>query len=307
MNRRVAIIGVPSSAGAHWPGQEKTPYALRRAGLLDRLDTEGFEVMDLGDLAEVLCRLHPEERRHQNLTAVADVARQVADRVAAARKMGALPLVIGGDCTITVGAVSGFLETTNSLGLIYMDGAPDLNSPKDSPTGILDSMGVTHLLGEGARELSGIGPTDPLLREEDIVLFAFHPNNLNPAEARSLAERAIHELPVTEFAGQVSGAARQALSFLDGHDELLVHFDVDVIEFVDFPVANFPQYNHGVTLAEAMEALEVFAGSPRLAGLVVTEFNPDRDLDGLLAQRFTQALADALSAGEGKAGRRGSA
>ena len=114
MNRRVAIIGVPSSAGAHWPGQEKTPYALRRAGLLDRLDTEGFEVMDLGDLAEDLCRLHPEERRHQNLTAVADVARQVADRVAAARKMGALPLVIGGDCTITVGAVSGFLETTNS-------------------------------------------------------------------------------------------------------------------------------------------------------------------------------------------------
>ena len=37
MVRQIGLIGVPSSAGAHWPGQEKAPQALRAAGLLEQL------------------------------------------------------------------------------------------------------------------------------------------------------------------------------------------------------------------------------------------------------------------------------
>jgi arginase len=33
----VGLLGVPSSAAAHGPGQEKAPAALRGAGLLDAL------------------------------------------------------------------------------------------------------------------------------------------------------------------------------------------------------------------------------------------------------------------------------
>ena len=36
--QRIGLIGVPSSAGAHWPGQEKAPGALREAGLVERLE-----------------------------------------------------------------------------------------------------------------------------------------------------------------------------------------------------------------------------------------------------------------------------
>src|SRR5258708_32667968 len=45
------LIGVPSSAGAHGPGQEKSPSALRKAGSLGALREAGLEVEDLGDLA----------------------------------------------------------------------------------------------------------------------------------------------------------------------------------------------------------------------------------------------------------------
>jgi arginase len=30
--REIGLLGVPSSAGAHWPGQEKAPRAQRSAG-----------------------------------------------------------------------------------------------------------------------------------------------------------------------------------------------------------------------------------------------------------------------------------
>src|SRR5260370_8198544 len=50
---RFGLIGVPSSAGAHGPGQEKAPSALRKAGLLGALREAGLELEDLGDLPVV--------------------------------------------------------------------------------------------------------------------------------------------------------------------------------------------------------------------------------------------------------------
>ena len=51
--RGVALIGVPSSAGARRTGQEGAPAALRAAGLLERLRAKGLDVADLGDLPTV--------------------------------------------------------------------------------------------------------------------------------------------------------------------------------------------------------------------------------------------------------------
>jgi arginase len=102
------IIGVPSSAGAHHAGQERAPAALRAAGLLDRLCAAGVDVSDAGDLPVTpfaVDRGHPLAR---NLGAVVTVARQVAAAVASQLEAGRLPLVAGGDCTITLGVIAGF-------------------------------------------------------------------------------------------------------------------------------------------------------------------------------------------------------
>jgi arginase len=47
------LLGVPSSAAAHGPGQEKAPAALRRAGLPERLSAAGVPVADYDDLPVV--------------------------------------------------------------------------------------------------------------------------------------------------------------------------------------------------------------------------------------------------------------
>jgi arginase len=298
MKPTIALIGVPSSAGAHWPGQEKTPQYLRNAGLVARLEAAGLDVIDLGDLP--LLRFHPdrENRHRQNLAAVVEVSRRVADQVDLALQRNAIPLVIGGDCTIGLGVIAGFLRHEQDLGLLYFDGHVDLNTPAASTSGILDSMGVAHIIGvpETADELSHIGARFPLMPVEKIVLFGYNPGEINASEKELIARCQCLHYPLSEVLGRASQAAVQAVKDLEGRaTRFVVHFDVDVIDFTDMPIADVPQFSRGLMFRDAMACLAVFASSPKFSGLTVTEFNPDHaDQEGALALTFLEGLVQAL-------------
>jgi Arginase family len=168
--------------------------ALREADIVGRLSRSGVAVIDHGDSAVRRWRPDKENRRAQNLAAVAEVAHETSGRVREAREAGHLPLVLGGDCTIELGTVAGFLGPGGSdeerVGLIYFDVHPDLNVPSSVGEGALDWMGVAHMLGvEGAAEpLSRFGPRFPLLSDEDLYLFSYGPEQATEHE-RSVIER----------------------------------------------------------------------------------------------------------------------
>jgi arginase len=293
---KIGLIGVPSSAGAHGVGQEKAPQALRRAGLVTGLESSGIEVNDFGDLPLALYQPRSANRKQQNLARVVDVARRVAERVDEVLKQHLTPVVIGGDCTITLGVLAGYLRHVENLGLLYFDGDIDLNTPATTHSGIFDSMGMAHMIGEGADALSHIGLRFPLMREDQIVLFGFDPLEVEPWQWEALEQRQMLRFPVTSFNGQPAEIARSALSQLEqGADVVLVHFDVDSIDSADFPLADFPHHNEGQSLSEALECLRIFCASPKCGGLVVTEVNPDHDVDGSMVPTFTRLLVKALT------------
>jgi arginase len=291
---RLGLIGVPSSAGAHGPGQEKAPAALRQAGLLGALRETGLEVEDLGDLPATRFAPDPANRKRQSVLRVIRVVRQVADAVSGAVERDLLPLVLGGDCTVTLGVVAGLLRRQRDLGLMYFDGDADLTTPETTHSGIFDSMGMAHLIGEGAPELAHVGPRFPLLPQDRIVLFGFQPYEIEPAEARLLETSAMLRYPVTSLGDRPVDLAREALARLEERaPAIAVHFDVDVMDSAEIPLANWPHYD-ALSFGDAMHCLSVFVGTPKLAALVVTEINPDHDPDGLLVRQFIDAFADAL-------------
>jgi arginase len=292
----VALIGVPSSAGARNVGQEGAPAALAAAGLTDALRGAGLEIRDLGSLPRVTFAPDPLAPRAQNLPLVAAVARMVAERVRAAREAGALPLVVGGDCTVTLGVVAGASSGASPLGLVYFDGDVDMNVPEDSPSGIFDGMVLAHLLGQGAGALRRIGSRFPLVREEEVALFGYNPDAgyIDPGEESKLLASSIRRYPVSSLRGRAAAAAREALaSFPAATERVLVHFDVDVVDGDEFGAADLP-HRGGLSLRHALEALRVFVQTERFAGLVVTEFNVAHDPQGELARRLVAGLADAF-------------
>jgi arginase len=294
--RRVGLLGVPTSAGSHNAGQDKAPAALRAAGLLDRLAAHGVEVRDFGDLPVERHRPARRDGGVRDLGRVAAIAAQTADRVSEIRAAGLLPFVLGGDCTITLGVVAG-LTQHDDMGLVYFDGDADLSLPEGSGSGVADTMGMTHLLGGGAGELSGFGPRRPLIAPDRIELFGFDPAELDTGQWTRLASQELHATPAPAVRQDPAGRAAAALARLDAHaGSVLVHFDVDVLDTGAFPLANFPHFA-GLTLDEAAVCLGSFCQSAKFGGLVVTEVNPDHDPEGDLIPALIDIVCGALGTG----------
>ena len=294
-DRQLSILGVPTTAGSHNPGQEKAPAAWRAAGLAEGLRQAGLDVEDRGDLPVTPFRAVEPVDGLRDADRVAAVARGVAAEVAAIRAAGRLPLVLGGDCTITLGVLAG--SGSAQTGLVYFDGDADLHTPELTGSAVADTMGMTHMLGGGSPVLSGLGPRCPLLRPDQVALFGFDPAELDTAQWTELTGRHLYAAPAPAVRPDPAGAARAARAYLERRvPEYLVHFDVDVLHTGLFPLANFPHFA-GLTLDEASACLGEFTAGEKFGGLVITEVNPNNDLDGelvrALARVVTQALAGA--------------
>jgi len=153
---------------------------------------------------------------------------------------------------------------------------------------------MATLLGSGADELTRVGPRFPLMPGERVAAFGFDFAEA-PEQSRSwLAERKVALYPATGMADAPAAALRAMTSLAEHSQPVLVHFDVDVIDSTEFPLADFPHFNQGLGYASAMDCLRVFCSHEAFGGLVITEVNPHRDPDGALAARLVADLAAIL-------------
>jgi arginase len=300
VNGRLGVLGVPTSAGAFAPGQERAPEALRRAGLLEALADAGVDARDRGDREVWRWRPDRANPRAQNAGMVAEIVRDTAARVGEVTDAGETALVLGGDCTVGVGTVAAHAGAPEPVGLIYFDAHADLNVPESVSEGALDWMGMAHMLGEdGATpELAAVGGDGPLLADDQVVLFAWDPEQSTEHEREAIARRGLTVIPAAEVAEDPAGAAARAREVLEGRCErLLVHFDVDVIDFTDMPLSENWGRNVGIPYRAALEALSALLASPKLSALTVTELNPDHVEEGAgTLERFAADLAAGLAA-----------
>jgi arginase len=293
--KKIALLGSATSAAALRPGHERAPAALRAAGLGDRLKTAGFDVTDHGDTATQVFQPDEEHPRARNVPAILKSLNDLRPRVEVAVKTGALPLILSGDCISVLATVAGARRYYRNVSLIYMDRDADLNLPATTPSGCIDGMVISHVIGRGAPELVRFWGEPPLVREPDIALFGFE--RLDPAEEQYLVSSPLRRHPALEVS-TVGGAAAARAAVEHVHaakHEFVLHFDVDVISSQEFRATNFPGEG-GLSLSEVRDALRVFAAQPNLAAIVVAGYNPDLDPDGDAARRLIDLLVEVLAA-----------
>jgi arginase len=287
------VLGVPSSAAAHWPGQERAPAVLREGGLISGMAGRGWQIDDRGDLPLVRCR--PDSRQPQNLELTIEVGSAVRDQLSSYTPRRRL-LVLGGDCTITLGVIAGLQRSEPDIGLFYLDGGPDLRTPADQSEGCLDAMGVAHLLGLPGTESALVGISDrrPALRSDQIVFVGGEPDLVERQHGHVLAGRLWDT--ATTSADPVGAASAACERLTTGGAAFLIHLDVDVVEFTELPLADYPRIHSGLSLSATMRVLATAWQHPLCRGVILTELNPDHgSTDGSDVHRWIGELLQALT------------
>ena len=293
--KKIALIGAPSSAAAFSAGSEKAPAALRAAGLAEKLQGIGYEVVDYGDCAPHLFADDEEHRRARNLPEIVAGLNDLKTRAELAVKSGALVLVLGGDCAQVIGLLTGVRRYYKHVNLLWFDRDADLNTPASTPSGRIDGMVVAHIIGKGAPELVRFWSEAPLVREPDVTLFGLE--RIDPPEQEFLSKSPMRHIDAADV--QAKGAhkaAHEALAQVHADvREFVLHLDTDVIAQEEFPAVNVPG-SGGLNFEAVRASLVEFAKHKNLLGLDVAQYNPEKDPDGSSAKKLIDLLVEALSA-----------
>ncbi|WAZ24116.1 arginase family protein [Streptomyces cinnabarinus] len=286
----LAIIEAPSVLGLRPGGVSDLPRALRGAGLLDGFRVAREERLDPPEYDEV----RDPETAVLNPTAIARYALTLADAVESALDQDLFPLVLGGDCTILLGNLLA-LRRRGRPGLLFLDGHTDFYQPSAEPRGEVASMELALATGRGPAVLTDLEGRAPLLRDEDVVAFAFRDAAESSQAGMQPLPAALHamDLPTVRELG-IEPATHQALTALPAAP-FWTHLDADVLHDNVMPAVDYRQPD-GLTWPELDHVLTAALTDDRCRGLDVTIFNPHLDPTGTITTRFTACLRRALAA-----------
>jgi formimidoylglutamase len=281
----VAIVGAPfDDAVSHRPGARFGPRAIREAnyatGSLHSLQQPGhlepldvLTVVDAGDANIVPALL---ERAH------AMIYRKVHEVAAT----GAIPIVLGGDHSITWPSATAIAElrAPGSIGIVHFDAHAD-TAPED--WGQLAGHGtpMRRLIESGA--VKGRNFVQVGLRGywPPVDVFEW-------MQAQGMRWHFMREIEERGADAVIDDAIAEAL---DGPDVIYLSLDIDVIDPGLAPGTGTPEPG-GMLTREVLRAIRRIVGAVELAGMDVVEVSPPFDHAETTAMAANRAVLEAISA-----------
>ncbi len=274
----VAVIGAPLDLGQGRRGVDMGPSALRVANLNRRVASLGYVVEDLGNVPTEQAESLPEgDPRAKYLPQIAAACGRLAALVGEALSRGSLPLVLGGDHSVAVGAAGGvslhFRERGQRAGLIWLDAHADMNTPESSPSGNVHGMPLACLVGLGPPELAGLLGYRPKIAPGNAVIVGLR--DVDKTEKPQVRESGVHAFTMRDIDERgLRSVMEEAIRLAsDGTAAFHLSLDMDFVDPQDAPGVGTP-VRGGVTYREAHLAMEMICDSGRMASLEVVEVNP---------------------------------
>lgn len=277
----VDLFGVPMDLGGARRGTDMGPSAIRIAGIEEKLEHLGYDVVDGGDI-------HVESRETTKVgDATARYSREIARccdqlrrKVHASVAKGHRPVVLGGDHSVAMGSVAGvaehFRSRGESIGLIWVDAHGDMNSPATSPTGNVHGMPLGVLLGYGTSELVKLGGFAPKVKPEHTALIGIRDLDSGEKDLIKKSGALVFTMKEVDQFG-MSEVARRALERVT-YGTAGFHLSVD-LDGVDPMVAPgvATAVNGGLNFRETHLLMELAADSKKMLSMDVVELNPVLD------------------------------
>lgn len=276
--KKLSIIGVPSDYGQQRRGVDMGPSAIRYAGVLERLERLGYEVIDEGNiLIESLALNQQENAKLLNLNEVISVSTQLAGKIDKVINKGRFPLILGGDHSISIGTIAGIAKHYENLGVIWFDAHADLNTPETTPSGNIHGMPLAINMGLGDERLLKIGGYFPKIKPENIVIIGAR--SIDPGEKLLIKEKDIKVFTMHEIDRiGMTKVIEETVSYLKKRNVDGVHIsvDLDALDPIYTPGVGTPVPG-GITYRESHLAMEMLEESKMITSCEFVEVNPILD------------------------------
>jgi arginase len=280
----VRVFSVPFDAGSEGVRMGAGPEALLAAGLVEQISASAGAV----DVVRVV----PASPWRSELQTTFELHRRLAELTRQGLAEGARPLILAGDCNMTVAAIAA-QEPGLRTGVVWLDAHGDLNTPETDLSGYLDGQGLAMLTGRcwaaHARSLDGFSPVP-----DDRVLLV-GARALDDLERDVLADSGIARMSATD-ASLLPTRDRMLHEFTRGLDQVHLHVDVDVL---DTSVGRPNSYAApgGMQVDHVVDLIEQVGRSLPVVSSTLASWDPALD-DGRIASaalRIAAALASAMT------------
>ena len=280
MNTHVSLIGAPSDIGAGTRGASMGPEALRVADIRSMLESQGVDVCDRGDLRGPANPLRGPVDGYRHLGEVTEWNRTVHDAVYRELADSRMPILLGGDHSLSIGSISAVArycrERGRKLRVLWLDAHADFNTNVLTPSGNIHGMPVACLCGYGPKDLIEMSGRVPAIQAANIRQIGIR--SVDQGEKRFVHEVGLEvfDMRFIDETGMRQTLAN-ALESLDRDTHLHVSFDVDFLDpeiapGVGTTVPGGPSYR------EAQLCMEMIADTGLLGSLDIMELNPSLDL-----------------------------
>jgi len=292
---KVAVIGAALDLGQGRRGVDMGPSAIRYAGLAERLEELGREVIDHGNVpAEIPEASDVGDEQARFLAPILRTCERISGHVRRAREAGCFPLVLGGDHSVALGSLGGLAAAHGTGGVLWIDAHGDLNRPETSPSGNVHGMVLAAALGLAGDAFQYDGWPIPAVDRTRVALVGTR--ELDDGERQLIREQGIRvwTMSTIDQLG-MERTIREALEHVTGDGFVHVSLDMDALDPAVAPGVGTP-VRGGLRYREAHLALELIADANVLTSLDVVEVNPVLDVANETGKLAVELIASALGA-----------
>lgn len=291
--RTVTLIGVPLEEGSGRGGCAMGPAAYRIAGIATALQELGYAVEDRGDLRPAPAGDLAEMAQAKHLPVVGAFTRAIEAETYAAANKGTVPILLGGDHSLSMGSVSGMARHAANLGrplyVLWLDAHSDFNAPETSPSGNIHGMPVAFFCGKA--EFAPILPVDrPFVDPKHVYQIGIR--SVDEEERRMIRENAVNVFDMRAVDEEGMGSIVKRILADVREAGALLHVSLDV-DFLDPDVAPGvgTTVPGGATFREAHLIMELLHDSGLVSSLDLVELNPFLDDRGRSARVMVELAA----------------
>lgn len=285
--KEVFIVEFPSNLGlkepqpGREPGVNRLPDWLWKHNFHKTINPKDTLRLD----APKYSNLRDPETKILNIDSLVTYAREQAYLLNNLLTQYKFPLIIGGDCSILLGAAIA-LKQKGNYGLFYLDGHTDFMDVSLSETGGVGGMAASIAAGKGHEKLTNILNLSPYIQEENV--WCVGNREYDEEYENEIRNAAAVYVSLDDLRKQgIKSCAEAFLLQVENKnlDGFWLHIDVDVLNDSIMPCVD-SRTPDGLSYAEFNELLSYLLESKKLSGLEITILDPDLDPDGKYTKDF---------------------